>query len=172
VFQNSRTCVANRLNTNLFSRNILSILRRSARGSPARASNSQRGTFEHVKKPTGFGSPRGCLHTRQAQGRGRYPFRESCRARPPREASSQCAYTALDSSYLGGSEFKPQLETSHHNRCFTCIFLVPPAISGIVTQIRPRPLPFSSIHYSVTILPLDAIRSDLPRAPLILIWPI
>jgi hypothetical protein len=65
------------------------ILKRSMRGSPVRASNSQRGTFEHVKKPTGVGSPRGCLHTKQEQGRGRYPFRESCRAWPPRGASSQ-----------------------------------------------------------------------------------
>jgi hypothetical protein len=77
----------------------LSILKRSKRGSPVRASNSQRGTFQHVKTPTGIGSPRGRLHTRQAQGRGRCPFRDSCRARRPREASSQYAHGALQSAW-------------------------------------------------------------------------
>jgi hypothetical protein len=69
----------------------LSILKRSTRGSPVRASNSQQVTFEHVKKPTGIGSPRGYPHTRQAQGRGRYPFR---RVRRPRSA-----YTAFGFYY-------------------------------------------------------------------------
>jgi hypothetical protein len=52
----------------------LSILKRSTCGSPVRASNLQQGTFEHVKKPTGIGSPRGCLHMRQAQGEAGIQF--------------------------------------------------------------------------------------------------
>jgi hypothetical protein len=81
----------------------------NTRGSPVRASNSQRGTFENVRKLTGDASPRGCLHTRQVKGRGRYQFRESCRARPPPEASSQCAYTVL--------RFPERTECSKHVRC-------------------------------------------------------